>query len=96
MTSDKFLVEGTLEGLHYLGADHYWSNDHAANHVFAGVKKVERLGILTGTYGRASTIDFPAADSGTFFSGKAFYSRVDFGHLTPGGYVALVFDVNVA
>jgi hypothetical protein len=95
-SADQALKEGTVEGLHYLGADHYWSNDHTAGHVFAGVKKIERLGILRGTYGRAHTIEFPAADSNTFFSGKAFYSRVDVGHLTPTAHVGLVFDVNVA
>lgn len=95
-TADEALKNGTVEGLHYLGVDHYWSNDHTANHVFAGVKKVERLGILRGTYGRAHTIEFPAADSNMFFSGTAFYSRVDIGHLTPTSQVGLVFDVNVA
>jgi hypothetical protein len=95
-TADKFLVEGTLEGLKYLGCDHYWSNDHTANHVFAGVKKVERLGILRGTYGRAHTIEFPAADSNTFFSGVSLYSRVDIGHMTPAAHSTLVFDINVA
>jgi hypothetical protein len=95
-TADKALVAGTVEGLHYLGCDHYWSNDHTANHVFGGVKKIERLGILRGTYGKAHTIDFPAADSNTFFSGKAFYSRVDIGHLTPTAHAGLVFDINVS
>jgi hypothetical protein len=94
-TADAALKEGTVEGLRYLGVDHYWSNDHTANHVFAGVKKVQRLGILRGTYGRAHTIDFPAADSNTFFSGQAFYSRVDIGHLTPTSQAGIVFDVNV-
>lgn len=95
-TADQALREGTVEGLHYLGCDHYWSNDHTANHVFAGVKKIQRLGILRGTYGRAHTIDFPAADSNTFFSGRSFYSRVDIGHLTPTAHAGLVFDINVA
>lgn len=95
-SADKFLTEGTLEGLRYLGCDHYWSNDHTAGHVFAGVKKIERLGILKGTYGRAHTIEFPAADSNTFFSGVAFYSRIDIGHLTPTAHAGLVFDINVA
>jgi len=95
-TADKALKEGTMEGLHYLGVDHYWSNEHTAGHVFAGVKKQERLGILRGTYGRAHTIEFPAADSNMFFSAKAFYSRVDIGHLTPNTIVPIVFDVNVA
>ena len=95
-TADQALKEGTVEGLHYLGCDHYWSNDHTATHVFAGVKKIERLGILRGTYGKAHTIDFPAADTNTFFSGRAFYSRVDVGHLTPTTHSGLLFDVNVA
>lgn len=100
MTADKFLVEGTMPGLHYLGADHYWSNDYAAGHVMGGVKKIERLGILTGTYGRAHTIEFPAAinsdSTGGFLSGEAFYSRVDIGHMTPSGLSSIIFDVNVA
>lgn len=95
-TADAALKEGTVEGLHYLGADHYWSNDYTANHVFAGVKKSQRLGILRGTYGRAHTIDFPAADSNMFFSGQAFYSRVDIGLLMPTSVVGVTFDVNVA
>lgn len=94
-TADKYLEEGTLEGLHYLGCDHYWSNDYATGHVMAGVKKVQRLGILQGTYGRAHTIEFPAADSNTFFSGVAFYSRVDIGLLCPTSLVGIIYDVNV-
>jgi hypothetical protein len=95
-TADKALKEGTVEGLRYLGVDHYWSNEHTAGHVFAGVKKIERLGILRGTYGKAHVIPFPAADSNTFFSGNAYYSRVDIGHLTPTAHAGLVFDINVA
>lgn len=95
-TADQALKAGTVEGLNYLGADHYWSNDHTSGHVFAGVKKIERLGILRGTYGRAHTIDFPAADSNMFFSGQAFYSRVDVGHLTPTAHVGNLFDITVA
>lgn len=100
MTADAALKEGTVEGFRYLAADHYWSNDHTTaagtTHVFAAVKKIQRLGILKKTYGRAHTIEFPAADSNTFFSGTAYYSRVDIGHLTPTGHVGIVFDVTVA
>ena len=95
VTADQALKEGTVEGLRYMGMDHYWSNDFTAGHVFAGVKKIQRLGILRGTYGQAHTIQFPAADSNTFFSGVAFYSRVDIGHLVPTGLASIVFDVNV-
>jgi len=95
MTADKFLIEGTLEGLRYMACDHYWSNDHTSGHLFAGVKKIQVLGILRGTYGQAHTIPFPAADTNTFLSGKAFYSRVDIGHLTPTAHAGLTFDVLV-
>ena len=96
MTADRALKEGTVEGMHYLGADHYWSNDHAAGHLFAGVKKIERLGILKKTYGRAHTIEFPAGDTNTFLSGTAYYSRIDIGHLTPGEHTGLLLDILVA
>ena len=95
-TADQALKEGTVEGLRYLGADHYWSNDHTATHVFAGVKKVQRLGILRGTYGKAHTIPFPGSSENNFLSGEAYYSRVDVGHLVPTAHAGLVFDVNVA
>lgn len=94
-TADMALKEGTVEGLRYMGVDHYWSNDHTSGHVFAGVKKIQRLGILRGTYGRAHTIDFPAGDTNTYLSGRSFYSRVDIGHLTPTAHAGLVFDINV-
>lgn len=95
-TADQALKEGTVEGLHYLGVDHYWSNDGPSGHVFGGVKKIQRLGILRGTYGRAHTIDFPAGDTNTYLSGRSFYSRVDIGHLTPGAHAGLLFDILVA
>lgn len=95
-TADTALTNGTVEGLKYLGVYHYWSNDHTSGHVFAGVRKLQRLGILRGTYGRAHTIDFPAGDTNTYLSGRSFYSRVDIGHLTPTAYKPLIFDVNVS
>lgn len=96
MTADRFLIEGTLEGFQYLNVYHYWSNDYTAGHVMAGIRKQERLGIGQATYGAAHVIPFPAADSNTFFSGNALYSRIDYGHLTPSGYSATLLDVNVA
>lgn len=95
-SADKFLGEGTVEGLHYLGSDHYWTNDNAANHLFAGVKKTHRLGILQGTYGKAHTIEFPAGGSNNNLSGVAYYSRVDIGHLIPSAHSTIIFDINVA
>lgn len=96
VTADDALKNGTVEGLRYMGCDHYWSNDHTANHVYAGVKKTQRIGILRGTYGRAHTIDFPGSSENNFLSGQAYYSRVDYGFLHPTAYNALSYDVNVA
>ena len=96
MEADKALKAGTEAGLRYLGADHYYSNGHTANHVFAGVKKVQRLGVLRGLYGRAHTIKFPAGDTNAFMSGTTYYSRVDVGRLVPRGHSTAIFDVNVS
>lgn len=97
MTADKALKEGTVEGFRYMDADHFWSNGHTANHVFAGVKGVQMLGILKKTFGRAHKVEFPAssAEDGPL-SGNLYYSRVDIGHLTPTAHAGLVFDVAVA
>lgn len=94
--ADIALKEGTVEGFKYMGVEHYWSNDHTANHLFAGVKKAQKTGVLRGLYGKMMTQDFPAGSSGGVLSGTLFYSRVDIGHLTPTTLLPLLYDVNVA
>lgn len=96
MTADEALKAGTVEGLRYLGGYHYWTNSFAANSLFAGVRKIQRLGIGKKTYGRAHVIEFPAGDTNTYLSGTSYYSRIDIGHLTPTAHAGLVFDINVA
>lgn len=95
-SADRALEKGLAPQVNYLGAIHYISNDNAANHMFAGVRKLERLGILRGTYGKSHTIPFPAGSSNNNLSGVAYYSRVDIGHLTPTTYNTNLFDVNIA
>ena len=93
-SADKALEKGLAPQVQYLGATHYISNDNATDHVFAGIRKVQRLGILRGTFGRMHRVESPAGDSGGIHSGVAFYSRVDIGHLTPTTYNTVLFDVN--
>ena len=93
--ADIALKEGTVEGFKYMGVEHYWSNDHTSGHLFAGVKKTQRLGVLRSLYGKMMTQDFPAGSSGGILSGTLFYSRVDIGHLTPTNWKPTVYDVNV-
>ena len=94
--ADMALKDGTVEGFKYMGVEHYWSNDHTANHLMAGVKKSHRLGVLKSLYGKMMTQDFPAGASGGMLSGTLFYSRVDIGHLVPTTLGTLVYDINVA
>ena len=79
-----------------MGATHYVTNDNAANHLFAGVKKLMRVGILKSLNGRAWTIDFPAGSSGGNLSGITFYVRREEGMLTPTSVSTILFDVNIA
>ena len=78
------------KGFYYGGVTHYLSNDHAANHVFAGVKKMGELGILSGTYGQAKFIEDPGK-----LSGLGIVTRLDYGFNWPTYYVQAYQDVNV-
>ena len=97
MTADEFLKNGFSEQVKYLGMNHYWNQSElAANHVFAGVRKMQRLGVMAATYGVTHDIDLPAGSSNNNLSGKGFYSRISIGRLTPKTVSGLVFDINVA
>jgi len=79
------------KGFYYGGVTHYLSNSHAANHVFAGVKRQGEVGILSGTYGKAKFIEDPA-----LFSGVGIVSRLDYGLNWPAQLAEFFMDVNVA
>lgn len=91
--ADQTLKQGimTEKGYYALGAYHYVSNSHTANHVFAGVRKIMRLGILRSTYGQIVITQDPLNQSGT-----GIVSRVDYGTQIPAGLATILFDVNVA
>lgn len=91
--ADQTLKQGimTEKGYYALGAYHYVSNSHTANHVFAGVRKIVRLGILRSTYGQIVVTQDPLNQSGL-----GIVSRVDYGTQIPAGLSTMVYDVNVA
>src|SRR3990167_7330599 len=93
--ADYALKNGIEEGIKYGGVEHYLSNDNAANSLFAGVKGIERVGILRSEYGKMRQQDFPAGSSGGFYEGSLFYTRADYGHLTPGAHSEIVLEINV-
>ncbi len=91
-TADSVLKNGTVQGLRYMGVDHYSSNQLTANHVIGGVKKVYHLGILKSTYGQ---IMVDEKDPGQV-SGISIVSRVDYKGKAWNKTVPVLFDINVA
>lgn len=96
--ADTALKNGIPSGYHFMGVDHYVSNSHTANHLFAGVKKIMNLGILSSTYGKIVVNQDPSSGVTTYgpVSGIGIISRVDYGINTPTGLKTAVFDVAVA
>lgn len=89
--ADAALKNGLERGYYLLGAYHYVSNSHTAGHVFAGVRKVQKIGILRSTYGKIVVTQDPALQSGV-----GIVSRLDVGIKTPTGLATIVYDINVA
>jgi hypothetical protein len=89
--ADKALKNGLKTGYHFMGVDHYVSNGHTAGHLFAGVKRVQQIGILKSTYGQVVVTQDPNLQSGI-----GIISRIDYGLNVRAAHAALVFDVTVS
>ena len=83
-------------GKESLGLFHYVSTSHTANHLFGGVRKVQKLGILTQTYGKVYKAEMPASSTAGSLSGTQIHTRLDYGLLIPTNLKPTCFDVNVA
>jgi hypothetical protein len=94
-TADSALKNGAVIGTRFMGVDHYVSNDHAAGHLFAGVKGLFHLGIVKSTYGQVVIDNEPATNSGAV-SGVAVVSRVDYAFKAWTKTAPLLFDVLVS
>lgn len=80
-----------------MGATHYVTNDNVANHLFAGVRKLFRVGLLRSLEGRTFEVPFPAGPTTAgYLSGLMFYVRRDEGVLTPTSFANILFDPNIA
>ena len=93
-SADEALKNGLAPQVKYLGLTWYVSNDNTADHAMAGVRKIQHLGILKGTFGKMHKFPGIAGTSGGIQSGIAYHTRCDIGHLTPTDHAALVYDVN--
>ena len=94
--ADSSLKDGGSIGVDYLGLCHYVSTAHTAQHLFAGVRKVQKLGILKSTYGRTYVNEMPASSTAGSLSGTQIHTRLDYGLLVPTNLLPTIFDVNVA
>ena len=93
--ADAALKNGSTIGVDYMGLTHYVSTQHTAAHLFGGVKKVMKLGILKSTYGKIYVTEDPAGASGGNISGIGVNSRLDYGTKVPTVESVLSFDINV-
>ena len=84
-------------GKESLGLFHYVSTSHASGgHIMAGVRGVQKLGILKSTYGRTYVNEMPASSTAGSLSGTQIHTRLDYGLLVPTNLLPVLFDVNVA
>ena len=89
--ADAALKTGIDSGFFFLGVHHYISNSHAANHLFAGVRKIFKIGILRDTWGKIFINPDPNEQSGV-----GLVARADYGILAPAGLTTILLDINVS
>jgi hypothetical protein len=96
--ADAALKDGIMDvdgqGKYAFGVYHYVSESHAAGHVFAGVRKLQQIGLLKSTYG-VTNYNPNAVSADGPLSGVSWESRLDYGFNPKAGLTALLFDVNV-
>jgi len=94
-TADKALRDGTEMGIKYMDMYHYVSTKHTAGHLFAGVRKLFHLGIVSETYGQVVVDEEPATADGAV-SAIAVVMRVDYAFKAWANFVPVLYDVLVA
>ena len=96
--ADQALKDGIMDadgiGKYAFGVYHYVSESHTANHVVAGVRKIQQLGLLKTTYGKIY-FNPNAVNADGPLSGVSYESRLDYGFNPKAGLTAILFDVNV-
>ena len=93
-SADDALKNGLAPQVKYLVLIWYISNENTADHAFAGVRKIERIGILDKTFGKMHRFPGGGGAADQVQSGITFHTRVDVGSLTPTAHANIVFDVN--
>jgi hypothetical protein len=92
--ADSYLKNGGQIGMDYLGLHHYVTTSNAALHTMAGVRKVQKLGLLKSTFGRTYVAEMPASSTQGSLSGTQIHTRLDYGLLVPTNLLPTIFDIN--
>ena len=92
--ADAALKSGGEIGVEFMGVYHYVSTQHTANHLFGGVRKLKKLGLLKSTFGKIYVSETPGHADG-MLSGTTIHARLDYGFKTQTNIAGLVFDINV-
>lgn len=94
--ADAALKNGAKIGVDYLGVNHYVSTSHATGgHIMAGVRQVQKFGILKTTYGKTYVNEMPSSSTAGSLSGTQIHTRLDYGLLVQTNLKPCIFDVNV-
>lgn len=93
--ADEALKEGGKLGIPFMGLYHYVSTSHATNHLMAGVRATQILGLLKSTYGKTYVSETPASSTAGLLSGTGIHSRLDYGLKVQTNVKPTLFDVNV-
>ena len=83
-------------GKETMGLFHYVSNSHTANHIFAGVRGIQLVGVQSSTFGKTYKVDHPASSTAGNLSGSLIYWRLDYGLKVQTNVKPITFDLNVA
>lgn len=97
--ADMALRDGIMDadgiGKYAFGVYNYVSESHTANHVFAGVRGIQQIGLLKSTYGRIY-YNPNAVNSDGPVSAVSWETRLDYGFNAKAGLTSILFDVNVS
>lgn len=93
--ADRILINGADRGVKLFGVEHYYSNQIATGHLFAGVKNVFHCGICKSTYGDVQVNDDPVVGGGQI-SGIGIVSRLDYAFKAWNNTASVLFDITVA
>ncbi len=61
----------------------------------AGVRKIQKLGLLKGTFGKTYVTETPPSGTAGMLSGTGIHTRLDYGLKVQTNVAPIIFDVNV-